>query len=263
MADKEYNFTDEINVTGLSQHHQDWKTMRVGDTVQLKHDPANRYDKNATGVFTISGRQIGWIPKAKNAKFAEVCAKSPKDGREHFFKITRNNYNGASTALEDYQDLIYIKHMTSPYTANRESSYSAYDYSAPTTFYTPQPTKGNKMANFNSLLTKNSTLAKSAAFLEAGRIANAQATKLASKHLPLMVRGYADTPAGRLVLANAAIYAANQFRPNDARLARLADAMAVSAYQELIQSFDVEKMINDMLSNETIKAALSKVDVAE
>lgn len=119
------------------------------------------------------------------------------------------------------------------------------------------------MKSINAIIEQNVTLGTSAAFLEAGRIANNQLSGIASKKLPIMVRAYADTALGRLILANIALMARDHFRPNDERLGKLANAMAVSAYQEVLQHFDIEQMIDDMLSNSTIKRALKTFDEAE
>lgn len=121
------------------------------------------------------------------------------------------------------------------------------------------------MANskVSNIVQKNVDLGTSAAFLEAGRIANNQLSSLAGKKLPIMVRAYADTALGRLILANVALLAQEHFRPDDTRLQKLANAMTVSAYQEVLQQFDVESFIDDLLSNNTIKKALKQVDTAE
>jgi len=76
-----------------------------------------------------------------------------------------------------------------------------------------------------------------------------------------MVRAYADTAVGRLLLANIAVMAAEHFRPEDNRLKKLTEAMAVSSYQEVLQQFDIEQMIEDLISNKTIAKALKAVDV--
>ena len=112
----------------------------------------------------------------------------------------------------------------------------------------------------SNVVQKNVDLGTSAAFLEAGRIANKQLSGVAGKKLPIMVRAYADTPIGRLILANIALLAQEHFRPDDTRLQKLANAMTVSAYQEVLQQFDIEQFIDDLLSNATIKKALKTVD---
>ena len=125
------------------------------------------------------------------------------------------------------------------------------------------PPKENTMNNISNAVTStinlNKTAATSAAYLEAGRIANNKVSQLAAKALPMMVRGYADTSLGRLLLANAAATAAAQLRPNDQTLAKLTAAMMTSAYQEALQQFDFEGMLDNLLDSKEIKKALAKL----
>jgi hypothetical protein len=124
------------------------------------------------------------------------------------------------------------------------------------------PKKENTMNITNTVSTtvnNNKAAAKAAGYLEAGRIANNKLSKVAGKALPMMARGYADTPAGRLVLANIAQMAAAQMRPNDPTLAKLTMAMTTAAYQEVIQNFDIEGMLDNLLDSNEIKRALSKL----
>jgi hypothetical protein len=111
----------------------------------------------------------------------------------------------------------------------------------------------------STTVNNNKAAAKAAGYLEAGRIANNKLSKVAGKALPMMARGYADTPAGRLVLANIAQMAAAQMRPNDPTLAKLTMAMTTAAYQEVIQNFDIEGMLDNLLDSNEIKRALSKL----
>ncbi len=127
-----------------------------------------------------------------------------------------------------------------------------------------QPTtpKENKM-NFSNATTKffdtNKSAATQAGYLEAGRIANNQFVKVAGKALPMMVRGYADTPVGKLLIANIAQMAAAQLRPNEPTLAKLTNAMTVAAYQEVIQTVDIEGWLNELLESPELKRAIAKL----
>lgn len=118
------------------------------------------------------------------------------------------------------------------------------------------------MADTNSVskvLKKNTSLACSAAVLEAGRIANKQASKVIAGKLPMFIGPYANTPIGRLVIANIVQIGIEHFRPDDARLSTLSNAMVVQAYQELIQTMDIDAMIDAFLEDKTIKTAMGKI----
>ena len=80
-----------------------------------------------------------------------------------------------------------------------------------------------------------------------------------SKRLPMMVRGYADTPVGRLVTANIAVMALAHFRPEDRILAKLAEAAQVQAYQELLQNLEIEGFLDELMESSSMKAAIKKL----
>ena len=112
---------------------------------------------------------------------------------------------------------------------------------------------------FDKIVNANKAVAVTAAYMEAGRIANNQVTKLVTAKAPLMVKGYIDTPIGKVVVANLTNMAVEQFRPTDAKLKKVSAAMMTQAYQELIQTIDIEGMLNELTSSEGIKAALAAV----
>jgi hypothetical protein len=109
----------------------------------------------------------------------------------------------------------------------------------------------------------NAEAMKNAGYLEAGTIVNRQLTKLASAKLPLMVRGYADTPIGKLIIANLFKVAIHELRPDNHVLQRLSDASLEAAHLDVIRTLDIDGLIDDMLSDETFKRALSKLEGAE
>lgn len=126
---------------------------------------------------------------------------------------------------------------------------------------------GNIASAASALLSNavdtNKKAATTAAVLETGRIANRALSKMVAPKLPMMVRGYLDTPVGRLLLANAVKMAFDQFKPDNATAQRLANGMIISAYQEAIQSFDIEGMLDDLLSDNKILKALAKTAEAD
>lgn len=101
----------------------------------------------------------------------------------------------------------------------------------------------------------NVDAARTAAVISAGGIANKQLAKLASSKAPLMLKGYIDTPVGKLVIANIAAQVIKQTRPNDTKLAALAEGMIVSAYQEAIAVIDIDGLIDSFLEDKAIQRA--------
>lgn len=113
-------------------------------------------------------------------------------------------------------------------------------------------------ATASKTLADNKKLATTAAIFETGRIANKKLGELAAKQLPAPANFLAATPFGQVVLANIVKLAGEQFRPGDRQVERLTNGMVVAAYSELIQQFDVEGLIDSLLSERTIKAALKR-----
>ena len=113
------------------------------------------------------------------------------------------------------------------------------------------------------VVSKNKDAAVQAAYLEAGNIANTQLAKLTSKMLPLVLRGYADTPLGMVVSANIATLALEKLRPDQRQLKKLSEAMVVAAYQELIKTVNIDGMIEEFLSSKDVKAAMRKLGADE
>lgn len=220
-------------VTGLSYHlySQHIDHLEVGTKLVLI-PVENQYDPNAVGVF-YRGDQIGWIPKAKNGPLRSAL----KELKTAFATVLVHDKS------QGFNSRLYIG-ATAP---------------ARHTLNTNTAAQEPKMSKLNNLIETNKNSASSAAYMEAGHIANKQLGKVMSKQLPMMVRGYADTPLGHLIMANLAVLAIDHFRPDQRQLRRLAQAMQVQAYQELLKELDIDGMIDDLLDNGSIKRALSKL----
>lgn len=122
------------------------------------------------------------------------------------------------------------------------------------------PYPAGKIENaVKDVVSKNKEAAVQAGYLEAGSIANVQMAKLTGKMLPLVLRGYADTPLGMIVSANVAQLAIEKLRPDQKQLKKLTEAMVVSAYQELIKTVNIDGMIEEFLSSKDVKAAMRKL----
>lgn len=129
-----------------------------------------------------------------------------------------------------------------------------------------QPPKETTMLNrtsISTILSTNKNAATSAAYSEAGRIANNAFAGFAASKAPFMIKGYIDTPFGKLLLANIASVAQRELRPNDARLAKLTEAMLSQAFVALYQDFDIEGALAKLMDSTEIKRALGKLDESE
>ena len=107
--------------------------------------------------------------------------------------------------------------------------------------------KGNIMTKVSSIVAANKSAVVNAAKLEAGKIALTQITKVAAKKAPFMIKGYIDTPIGRVVIANLLSVAIDQYAPNNAKAKAVAGAAMEAAMLEMVQSFNIAEMIDEMV----------------
>ena len=112
-------------------------------------------------------------------------------------------------------------------------------------------------------LEQQKQLLATAALMEAGRIANNKLADIAVSKLPAPLNMLAGTPVGVLVLANVLQMAAEQFRPGDDLVKRMTNAMVVSAYTGIIQSFNVEDIFNELIGDKSIAKAVAATPTGE
>lgn len=251
------------NITGLSHYAYGMFVdhIRVGSEFSVELT-ANTYDRQACGVFfqypgdrQTLPRQIGWIPEEKNSDVYEFLknAKVLNNGIKLKAVVVQHDKSG------DFQKRIYVQVFAS--VAERKTDRIIDNTTQENTVQERSAVSARqeeKTSFFSKAFRTNVEHAKVAGFMEAGRIANNELTKRIAKRLPLVARGYADTPIARIVLANVAAFAASHFRPEDDNLSRLTEAMAVEAYQELIQTFDVEGLLEELLDTPKIQTAMRK-----
>ncbi|QIO01318.1 hypothetical protein bobsandoy_7 [Salmonella phage bobsandoy] len=107
--------------------------------------------------------------------------------------------------------------------------------------------KGNIMTKVSSIVAANKSAVVNAAKLEAGKIALTQITKVAAKKAPFMIKGYIDTPIGRVVVANLLSVAVDQYAPTNQKAKAVAGAAMEAAMLEMVQSFNIAEMIDEMV----------------
>lgn len=118
-----------------------------------------------------------------------------------------------------------------------------------------QPTQSNTtgtiMASVQNTASKTIDANKSAAKLGlqvgVGKAANKVAVDLVKGQLPMMVRGYAETPFGKLVMANIAQVAVHQFANSNAKAVIVADSMVQAAMLDIVGMIDVEGLIDGLM----------------
>lgn len=252
MSEKKETVLFEDFVTGLS-HHQYRKLAKdfvFGEYLILRRIHDNAFDPEAIGVFDFARNlQVGWIPKDKKGSLLSYLPAERND--RMYARITYHRIlNPGDT---HYQQCLKIKVVV------EDNAHLFYLNSpAPTVTIATTPTvKENKMTKVAQAIDTNKNAAILAAQLEAGRLANKHATKLISGKLPLMVKGYADTPLARLAFANAIKFAVDnygsKFGKHKELASQVSEAMVVSAYSEIIANFDIDSMIEQFLEGKEMK----------
>lgn len=248
MSEKKETILFEDFVTGLS-HHQYRKLDKYlipGEYLLLRRIHDNAFDPEAIGVFDpASGYQVGWIPRNKKGLLLSYLS-AERDGRVHARITYHRPLNPGDT---HYQQCLKIKVVV------EDNAHLFYLKSPAAT--TLSSVKENKMTKVAQAIDTNKNAAILAAQLEAGRLANKHATKLISGKLPLMVKGYADTPLARLAFANAIKFAVDNYGGKFGKHKELASqvsrAMVIAAYSEIIANFDIDSMIEQFLEGKEMK----------
>lgn len=110
-----------------------------------------------------------------------------------------------------------------------------------------------KMANTTNkataLINANKTAAQNAAKIEAGTIAINKLASLLAPKMPFGTSGYLKTPLGKVVLANVVNFAIQQYAANNPKAKVIGEAVMDAAALELVQSFNVGAMIDDLIGS--------------
>lgn len=110
-----------------------------------------------------------------------------------------------------------------------------------------------KMANQNNkvtaIVTANKTAAQNAAKIEAGTIAINKLAALIAPKMPFGTSSYLKSPLGKVVLANVVNFAVQQYAANNPKAKIIGEAVMDAAALELVQSFNVGAMIDDLIGS--------------
>lgn len=107
-------------------------------------------------------------------------------------------------------------------------------------------------------LDQNKQAAIIAAKMEAGRVLNKQVIKQIKPHIPMFVRGYLDTPLAPVVVAN--LVAAIGNHTQNKRVQQVSELMLLAAADTTVQSFNLDKIIDDVLSGVKLPAGILDTD---
>lgn len=107
-------------------------------------------------------------------------------------------------------------------------------------------------------IEQNKEAALVAAKMEAGRVLNKQIIKQLKSHVPLLLRGYLDTPLAPVILANTTALVGNH--TGNARVQKISELMLLAAADTTVQSFNLDKIIDDALAGIKLPAGILDAD---
>jgi hypothetical protein len=90
--------------------------------------------------------------------------------------------------------------------------------------------------------------------MEAGRIINKQVLKQLTPHLPFFVQGYTKSPFAPFIAANLVAMVANHTQ--NKKLSQVSDLMLLGAADSGVAAFNLDKIVDDILSNIKLPAGV-------
>ena len=107
-------------------------------------------------------------------------------------------------------------------------------------------------------LEQNKQAAIIAAKVDAGRIINKQVIKQLKPHVPMLLRGYLDTPLAPVIAANVVAMIGNH--TDNSKVKKVSELMLLGAADATVQSFNLDKIIDDVLAGIKLPAGFLDAD---
>ena len=107
-------------------------------------------------------------------------------------------------------------------------------------------------------LEQNKQAAIIAAKVDAGRIINKQVIKQLKPHVPMLLRGYLDTPLAPVIAANVVAMIGNH--TDNSKVKKVGELMLLGAADATVQSFNLDKIIDDVLAGIKLPAGFLDAD---
>lgn len=100
----------------------------------------------------------------------------------------------------------------------------------------------------SAVLAENKAAAINAGEMETGRLVVNRIVAVVKKRAPMMIKGYIDTPVGRIAVANLFATLVREYMPDNALAGRAADGAVKSAAYEVLRDIDIPAMIEEVLA---------------
>ncbi len=116
-----------------------------------------------------------------------------------------------------------------------------------------QPTENQEETSImkttlSAVIAENKAAAINAGEMETGRLVVNRIVAVVKKRAPMMIKGYIDTPVGRIAVANLFATLVREYMPDNALAGRAADGAVKSAAYEVLRDIDIPAMIEEVLA---------------
>jgi hypothetical protein len=239
-----YYWTDEMFSKIIAIEKTTTHSFKVGDTVKFKPGIKPKDVFNGTTIITV-----------ENMDTATLTISKIGDGYKKDNVQLSNGYWYGIDALELVPQT-YEQKSIEQIKANKSKKEPVAQQ---------EPIKSKSIKKEETFMSKlkaialttvdqNKEAAIIAAKMEAGRVINKQVIKQAAKHVPFWAKGYLDTPLAPVVLANAVAMLGNH--TGNAKVQKVAELMLLAAADVTVQSFNLDKIIDDVLSGIKLPAGI-------
>lgn len=100
----------------------------------------------------------------------------------------------------------------------------------------------------STILAENKAAAINAGEMETGRLVVNRIVAVVKKRAPVLIKGYIDTPVGRIAVANLFATLVREYLPDNALAGRAADGAVKSAAYEVLRDIDIPAMLEEVLA---------------
>jgi hypothetical protein len=112
-----------------------------------------------------------------------------------------------------------------------------------------QTTGEVKMTKVTAIVAANKSAAQTAVKIEAGNIALDKVVALIAPKMPFGTASYLKSPIGKVVVANLISFGVSQYAANNPKAQIISDAVMEAAALQLVQSFNVGALIDDLIGS--------------
>ncbi len=181
-----------------------------------------------------------------------IAMKSDSTIQSVIKRATYKGYQLENGAVIDYVNQGVLMALKEPEVVESKATKTMREIGVATATTNDKPV-GNKegkfMTNVKELVGQNKDNALLVAQVTTGKALNKTVLNVLKPKLPMMVRGYADSPVAAPVIANAAALAIRQYAPNNIRANQAADLMLKAAAFQMAEAFDIDSLIEDVLGS--------------